>query len=324
MVYNRPPNRFFAQRTTSVVVGQFVPACSMSGRRDPPAGAWLCDALCFPSATALRERLAADEQRRPLLGSPRLGGGDELSVSELRWWALIVFSTMSAVQNAVWISFSVVVEPACGFFSVDTSSIHFLASLGPLVLIPVAFITGPLSRSMGLRAVVVIGCALTALGAVLRVPAIFLHHHRYAWAVLGHAVNAAAGPVIMSCPPLLSSTWFPLHERTTATAIAYNAQIFGIAFGWAAGPYIVTQASEIPRLIWLEAAFGIATLLVGVTFPPAPATAPTVSAGEERVGFWAGVAILLRRPVTKLKFLPTLSLENILLFSSGFDDVPHD
>jgi hypothetical protein len=36
------------------------------------------------------------------------------------------------------------------------------------------------------------------------------------------------------------------------------------------------------------------------------------------------VAILLRRPVTKLKFLPTLSLENILLFSSGFDDVPHD
>jgi MFS family permease len=237
------------------------------------------------------------EERQPLLSNPDgSAAGQQLSASELRWWALVVFSTMSAVQNAIWISFSVVVDPACDFFGVGTGSINFLASLGPLVLIPVAFITGPMSRSMGLRAVVVLGCGLTALGAVLRVPAIFFHNHRYAWAVLGHAINAAAGPVIMSCPPLLSSTWFPLHERTTATAIAYNAQIFGIAFGWAVEPYIVTEKGEVPRLIWLEAAFGVVTLLVGLTFPPAPATAPTVSAGEERAGFWSGVSILLRRP----------------------------
>ena len=58
----------------------------------------------------------------------------------------------------------------------------------------------------------------------------------------------------------------------------------------------MTKAEEIPHLIWIEAVLGIATFLVGLTFPRAPALAPSVSAGEERLGFWAGVRLLLRRP----------------------------
>jgi len=58
-----------------------------------------------------------------------------------------------------------------------------------------------LSRSLGLRAVVIIGCAMTALGALLRVPAIFMDDYRYPWAVAGHAMNAAAGPIIMRSAP---------------------------------------------------------------------------------------------------------------------------
>ena len=38
------------------------------------------------------------------------------------------------------------------------------------------------------------------------------------------------------------------------------------------------------------------TLLVGLTFPAAPPVPPSVSAGEERMGFWEGVRTLLRRP----------------------------
>ena len=100
--------------------------------------------------------------------------GRATATTPLRWWALVVFVTMSAVQNAVWISFSVLIPEACAFFRVSTASINFLATLGPLVLIPVAFVTGPLSRSLGLRAVVIMGCAMVAVGACLRVPAIYL------------------------------------------------------------------------------------------------------------------------------------------------------
>ena len=58
----------------------------------------------------------------------------------------------------------------------------------------------------------------------------------------------------------------------------------------------MTKAEEIPHLIWIEAVLGIATFLVGLTFPRAPALAPSVSAGEERLGFWEGCRLLLRRP----------------------------
>jgi MFS family permease len=240
----------------------------------------------------------AAEVRTPLLSAAvtDAAGAGSTAVYPARWWALLVFVVMSTVQNNMWISFNVVVDPACEFLRVDTSDINFLATLGPLVLIPVAFVNGPLSRSLGLRAVVIIGCALVAVGAVMRILAIYVPNARYGWVVAAHTVNAAAGPVIMCCPPMLSSVWFPVRERTTATAIAYNAQIVGISFGWAAGPYLVTQASEIPRLIWLEAGFGIFALLAGLTFPAAPAMAPTVSAGEERTAFWDGVSVLLRRP----------------------------
>lgn len=39
----------------------------------------------------------------------------------------------------------------------------------------------------------------------------------------------------MAAPPLLSVTWFPLHERTTATAIAAGAGYVGTGLGFIAG-----------------------------------------------------------------------------------------
>ena len=245
-----------------------------------------------PSSSSSSSPRTAAGTSAPLLP----GKEGSTAVYPARWWALAVFVIMSTVQNNMWISFNVVVDPAREYLGVGTSDINFLATLGPLVLIPVAFVNGPLSRSLGLRGVVMIGCSLVGAGAILRVLALYAPHARYGWVVAAHAINAAAGPVIMCCPPMLSSVWFPAKERTTATAIAYNAQIVGISFGWAAGPYLVTQASEIPRLIWLEAGFGVVALLAGLTFPKAPALAPTISAGEERIAFWEGVWILLRRP----------------------------
>ena len=93
--------------------------------REPPAGAWLCDALCFPRAVAVRERWQREQQVGAPYGSATPQDAQAvpaLSASRLRWWALIVFSTMSAVQNAIWISFSVVVDPARTFFGVGTGA----------------------------------------------------------------------------------------------------------------------------------------------------------------------------------------------------------
>ena len=52
----------------------------------------------------------------------KTAGRATTATTPLRWWALVVFVTMSAVQNAVWISFSVLIPEACAFFRVSTGT----------------------------------------------------------------------------------------------------------------------------------------------------------------------------------------------------------
>ncbi|KAL9955626.1 hypothetical protein ACROYT_G036977 [Oculina patagonica] len=56
---------------------------------------------------------------------------------------------------------------------------------------------------------------------------------------LGQFLVMAGGPVAIGAPPLVSATWFPSSERTTATAIGTLAGYFGIAIAFAVGPAMV-------------------------------------------------------------------------------------
>ena len=49
----------------------------------------------------------------------------------------------------------------------------------------------------------------------------------------------ATGTVALGAPPLVSATWFPPSERTTATAIGTLVGYFGIAAAFAVGPAMV-------------------------------------------------------------------------------------
>ena len=61
---------------------------------------------------------------------------------------------------------------------------------------------------------------------------------------LGQFLVMAGGPVALGAPPLVSATWFPPNERTTATAIGTLVGYFGIAIAFAVGPAMVPN--EIP------------------------------------------------------------------------------
>lgn len=52
-------------------------------------------------------------------------------------------------------------------------------------------------------------------------------------------LNGLAGPTVSSAAPLLSTTWFSLDERATATAIASLIAYFGGACAFLIGPLVV-------------------------------------------------------------------------------------
>ena len=56
---------------------------------------------------------------------------------------------------------------------------------------------------------------------------------------LGQFFCMASGTVALGAPPLVSATWFPPSERTTATAIGTLVGYFGIAAAFAVGPAMV-------------------------------------------------------------------------------------
>ena len=56
---------------------------------------------------------------------------------------------------------------------------------------------------------------------------------------LGQFLCMATGTVALGAPPLVSATWFPPSERTTATAIASLVGYCGIAVAFALGPAMV-------------------------------------------------------------------------------------
>ena len=60
----------------------------------------------------------------------------------------------------------------------------------------------------------------------------------------GQFILMISGPIALGAPPLVSATWFPPSERTTATAIGTLAGYFGIALAFSVGPAVVGTASN--------------------------------------------------------------------------------
>ena len=134
----------------------------------------------------------------------------------------------------------------------------------------------------------------------------------------GQIIVNLAGPVAMAAPPVLSSTWFPPHQRTTATAISTMAGYAGTAFSFLIGPAVVddVQSTSIPKigdnyvlnstqerryrdqinvLLYVEA--GVMLLIffcVLIYYPARPPKPPSYSAATGRVDFTNGLKQLFK------------------------------
>ncbi|XP_013389217.1 disrupted in renal carcinoma protein 2 homolog isoform X2 [Lingula anatina] len=130
---------------------------------------------------------------------------------------------------------------------------------------------------------------------------------------LGQIFAGLGGPVCMSAPPLLSSHWFPPHQRATATAIMANSGWMGLAVSFLLGPRLVSEhnmtglnisvqrlyaaqeRNDIRFFMYLEGGWtALLFLAVLVYFPNSPPKPPSKSAAVERLDFKDGLRQLVR------------------------------
>ena len=118
---------------------------------------------------------------------------------------------------------------------------------GPICYFVAVFPTAWLLDTRGLRLVCLLGAGLVFAGSGLRC----ITTSGMACTVLAHvgqALNGLAGPVAMAAAPVLSATWFPVRERTTATAIMSMANNLGVALSFVLGPKTVPETDDTSKL----------------------------------------------------------------------------
>ncbi|XP_068673644.1 solute carrier family 49 member 4 homolog [Montipora foliosa] len=160
-----------------------------------------------------------------------------------RWYVLTVYTAQAVIFNMTWNTWSPIQKPCKISFGWTDFDLLLLSSWAPIAyLVTSAPLTWLMDRK-GLRISVLLTALLSVLGKGLqiipfddrKVQTIVIH--------LGQFLLMAGGPVAIGAPPLLSATWFPVDERTTATAIGALAGYFGTAIAFAVGPAMVPASN---------------------------------------------------------------------------------
>ncbi|OWF51146.1 disrupted in renal carcinoma protein 2-like [Mizuhopecten yessoensis] len=253
--------------------------------------------------------------------------GVRTHVYKRRWYVLVVFSLVAAIQGGYWNTWGPIAASTEEAFGWDDADIALLSNWGPIAYLISAVFFGWLIDVKGIRLSVLIAIFLVAVGAGFR--CITSEPPYVKWTVhTGQLLNGLGGPVAMGLPPVLSATWFPPHERTTATAISQILNGLGVGVSFIIGPYLVpdkppdnsnsslqnisystttgpnttdvsarisNERSEIMFLLYIE--FGFAALIFLLTlvyFPDKPTLPPSTTASIERLEFKKGLLQLVR------------------------------
>ena len=153
---------------------------------------------------------------------------DDYILYPKRWIVLAAFSTVSLVNNWIWITWSPIAAEIAIFWSVPVADVDAISAVYMYLYLPFCFVSMYLIVDvLGLSRGLWLGSAINALGAIIRL----CGRKSFGWVYAGHFLCSAAQTFTMSVPPMLAAKWFGDHERATATAIGVLCNQFGSALG---------------------------------------------------------------------------------------------
>ena len=110
---------------------------------------------------------------------------------------------------------------------------------------------------------------------------------------VGHILIGLVGIPFMVMPSKVSAVWFPVNQRSFATAFTTNAQGFGTGVGFVLITFL-TEQYGIRTMLYIQAEIALfVAILASIYFPPNPPTPPSPSAKEERSSFLQSMKMLL-------------------------------
>ncbi|XP_028390802.1 solute carrier family 49 member 4 homolog [Dendronephthya gigantea] len=236
-----------------------------------------------------------------------------IKVYKKRWYMLSLFFLLSVGQGIIYNTWSPIQSTARAVYKWDDFMIDLMPALGCvgpcLTIVPL----GWLMDVKGLRTAVLLAAGFQFFGSALRcIPT------GGDWLIstilicFGQALGCLTAPIPLSGPVLLSATWFPSNERTTATSILMAGSFAGFALSFIIGPLFVDDVGSISysqlnsterefyyrqiRTMFLveSIAMGLLFLAVIIYYPARPPQPPSRSSGVERMDTKSGIIKLLK------------------------------
>ncbi|NXX48253.1 FLVC2 protein, partial [Tricholaema leucomelas] len=230
----------------------------------------------------------------------------EVRLSRRRWVVVLLFSSYSLCNAFQWIQYSSINNIFVHFYEVNAFAIDWLSMSYMLTYIPLLFPVAWLLDKRGLRLIALVGSALNALGAWVKLGS--LKPHLFPVTVLGQVICSLAQVFILGMPSRIASVWFGSHEVSTACSIAVFGNQLGIAVGFLVPPVLVPNVQDVEKLayhisIMFFMTAGVATalfILVIIVFkekplhPPSRAQALIQSRPTEEYSYRRSILHLLR------------------------------
>lgn len=196
-----------------------------------------------------------------------------------RYTVATLFCVGSAQNAFAWICFSPIFDVTSQRFGVSALAVNVLSSVFLFAYLPASCASLYITERFGLRAAIVAGMALNALGCWLRYVGCFAPGMgSYALVLLGQLVAAVGQPFFTNLPTRVAGDWFPASQRDGATVATSLANAVGNALGSVVPSLVVASVSDIPALLlWQAVACTVLFALGAAAIPNNPAVPPSAS-----------------------------------------------
>lgn len=214
----------------------------------------------------------------------------DFKVYRYRWIMLIVFMIAIAVNQLLWISFAPITSEAALYYGVSDLKIGILSMSFMIVYLIISLPASWIIDTYGIRVGVGTGVLLTGVFGLIRglVPA------DYNLLLLSQIGIAVGQPFLLNSITKVSSRWFPISERATASGLGTLSMYVGILAGMILTPFLV-NGSGIGGMLHI---YGILSVVAAVVFMllarERPPTAPCRPDQEERALVVEGLRLIFR------------------------------
>ena len=194
-----------------------------------------------------------------------------IGLTPKRWVVLFLFSMITMVNAALWITIPSISNIAMVYYDVRAITVDWFSMSYLLAYAIFAMPASAFMEKFGVKACLLTAASLNGIAGSLRYAGV--DRDRFAFVATGQIFAAIGSAFVLQVPPKLAAVWFGEHERATATSIGVVMNLFGVGVGFIQPTSIVDDSNDMDivhngmyLLLSSQAWFSLATLFLAYIF----------------------------------------------------------